>query len=112
MDEEYIVNSYDMVVHLVTAADGAEKFYKFGYTTDDHGNSVYRSEPPERARALDGALRDVWSNHPRHVIVGNTDGGMKAKTQKVIEESWLSVSTIILKPESGIQRSFDPVHAI
>jgi hypothetical protein len=86
MDEEYILKSYDMVMHLVTAADGAERFYKYGYTTDDQGNSVYRGEPPEHARELDRKLKDVWSKHSHQVIVPNTDGGMKAKMQKVIEE--------------------------
>lgn len=86
IDEDYILKSYDMVVHLVTAADGAEKFYKHGFTTDDAGHDVYRAETPERARALDRNLKTVWSKHPNHVIVENTESGMKGKVQKVVDE--------------------------
>ena len=33
----YILSRYDAVVHMDTAAKGAEKFYKFGKTVDDSG---------------------------------------------------------------------------
>jgi len=46
LTEEYIDARYDLVLHLVTAADGAEKFY----TT---ANNAARSETPEQARQLD-----------------------------------------------------------
>ena len=40
------------VIHLVTAADGAEKHYKFGHTTDDAGLAVFRRETPAIAREV------------------------------------------------------------
>merc|ERR1712072_1235079 len=46
LTEEYIDSRYDLVSHLVTAAEGAEKFY----TT---ANNAARSETPEQARQLD-----------------------------------------------------------
>ena len=41
-NEEYILKRYDGVVHLETAAKGAEKFYKNGWTVDDMGKKVFR----------------------------------------------------------------------
>lgn len=69
-----LVSRYDMVLHLVTAADGAEKFY----TTS---NNAVRTETPEQARALDAKMIDVWGGHSRHVIVRNK-GGFKEKLEE------------------------------
>jgi len=57
---------YDLVIHLVTAADGAEKFYTLS-------NNTARSESPELARELDQKVRECWVSHPRLVVVGNED---------------------------------------
>lgn len=81
IDEEYILKRYDAVVHLVTAADGAEQFYKWGETTDDSGNTVIRSEPPQIARELDQKLQQAWKGHKKHVIIKNTSDGFTAKLQ-------------------------------
>jgi len=53
MCNEELIDRYDMVLHLVTAADGAEKFY----TTD---NNTARIETPEQARALDRKMEGCW----------------------------------------------------
>lgn len=45
---------YNQVVHLTTAANGAEEFY----TTDDH---IIRAEGPELARQLDDKVAQVRS---------------------------------------------------
>ena len=70
--EDYLLGRYDGVVHLVTSADGAEKFYKWGKTVDDGGNAVFRRESPDEARALDKTMQKVWRNHPMHTVVTNT----------------------------------------
>ena len=57
IDEQYLLNRYDGVVHLVTAADGARDFYKSGNTIDDSGRPVIRHETPEEAGAGEGARR-------------------------------------------------------
>lgn len=49
--------SDDGVLHLVTAADGAPEYYKYGKVTDDSGNVVIRHETPEQAVALDVQTR-------------------------------------------------------
>ena len=38
--EDYLLGRYDVVIHMTTAADGAEQFYKWGWQTDDSGNKV------------------------------------------------------------------------
>lgn len=56
---------YDAVIHLVTAADGAEAFY----TT---ANNAARWETPEQARAIDHRLREAWLGHPHLRVVDNS----------------------------------------
>jgi CYTH domain-containing protein/predicted ATPase len=70
---------YDAVVHLVTAADGAESFY----TT---ANNTARTETPEQARTIDRKLRESWLGHPHLRIIDNsTDfaGKMKRVLQAI-----------------------------
>lgn len=57
-------NRYNQVVHLVTAAVGAEQFY----TLD---NNVARSENVEEAKIKDARTREVWVGHPYVDIVDN-----------------------------------------
>ena len=58
------LNSYDMVIHLVTAANGAEEAYTLS-------NNAARSETPEEARQLDVRTLAAWTGHPHMVIIGN-----------------------------------------
>eukprot|EP00928_Gymnodinium_smaydae_P064584 TRINITY_DN4786_c2_g3_i1.p1 TRINITY_DN4786_c2_g3~~TRINITY_DN4786_c2_g3_i1.p1 ORF type:complete len:338 (-),score=70.48 TRINITY_DN4786_c2_g3_i1:377-1390(-) len=87
--EEYMMARYNMVVHLVTAADGAVEFYKWGKTTDDSGNVVIRGERPEEAVALDKRVRAAYSNHPRLALISNGPDGFEGKlrrcTQAILE---------------------------
>lgn len=67
---------YEAVIHLVTAADGAEAFY----TTE---NNAVRTETPELARMLDRKVRDAWVGHPcLRVIDNSTD--FQEKVQRVV----------------------------
>lgn len=50
---------YDLVIHLVTAAKGAEEFYT-------QSNNEARRETIEEARFLDGLTELVWSGHHNH----------------------------------------------
>ena len=56
---------YNAVFHLVTAAEGAERFY----TLD---NNDARTETPEEARRLDHLSRAAWLGHPKHFVFDNT----------------------------------------
>lgn len=59
-----LLGRYDAVFHLVTAAQGAERFY----TLD---NNQARSESPVEARDVDERLVASWNGHPRHYIIDN-----------------------------------------
>mmetsp|Transcript_11041 Transcript_11041/g.21144 ORF Transcript_11041/g.21144 Transcript_11041/m.21144 type:complete len:162 (-) Transcript_11041:260-745(-) len=72
--EATILERYDGVVHMCTAAKGAEKYYKWGWQTDDSGKKVYRRESPEQARELDDKMIACWKGHPRHIIIENQAG--------------------------------------
>lgn len=63
--EEIRDNRYDAVIHLVTAADGAEKFYTLE-------NNSARSETPEVAKWVDKRTQEVWNGHPNFKIISNT----------------------------------------
>jgi thymidylate kinase len=68
---------YDAVIHLVTAAIGAEKFY----TTE---NNATRHEGLNEARDLDFKVLNAWVGHPRIRIIDNSTD-FKTKIQRVEE---------------------------
>ncbi|KAI9136438.1 AAA domain-containing protein [Paraphysoderma sedebokerense] len=70
-------NRYDCVVHLVTAADGAEAFYQ-------NENNNIRSEGIELARQIDSVIKNAWIGHPYYTIIDNTTNFDK-KCHRVIE---------------------------
>ncbi len=70
---------YDAVFHLVTAADGAPKYYSLV------GNKA-RSETKEQAIALDKKTREAWEGHPHLRIIDNKNLSFKRKLQKLIAE--------------------------
>ncbi len=71
-----LLTRYQMILHLVTAAKGAEEFYTLA-------NNEARVEPPEVARSLDETTLNCWIGHPNlHVIANNQD--FKSKMDQVI----------------------------
>ncbi len=56
---------YEAVIHLATAAEGAEQHY----TT---ANNAARTETPEQARRLDARIRDAWIGHPHLRVIDNS----------------------------------------
>ena len=86
----------DCVIHLVTAADGAEPFYTLGKDVSacvlfgsmifpyhlikvltckecgaDVENNGVRTENPETARKLDAKIKHNWVGHPHLYVAGN-----------------------------------------
>ncbi|MDE1874607.1 MAG: AAA family ATPase [Patescibacteria group bacterium] len=57
---------YAGVIHLVTAADGAEDSYTLT-------NNAQRKESPEEARAVDRRTQEAWLGHSHLAIVPNRD---------------------------------------
>jgi predicted ATPase len=73
---------YDAVIHMVTAAIGAESFYNLENTA--------RTETIEQARAIDEVLRQKYVGHPKLKIVNN-DTPFQEKVDKV----WTFISELI-----------------
>lgn len=63
---------YEAVIHLMTAAEGAEQFYQ----TE---NNSARSENLEEAREIDRRLINAWVGHPQFNIIKNKKKGFKTK---------------------------------
>jgi len=73
-NENTFLNRYDQVIHLVTAADGAEKFY----TTS---NNAVRKESPKEAIELDNKVKACWKAH-KHLSVIDNSGDFSQKLEK------------------------------
>ena len=56
---------YDLVIHLTTAAYGAEKFYTLA-------NNVVRTENIAEARILDDTIKEVWKPHHDVRVIDNS----------------------------------------
>lgn len=86
---------YDAVIHLMSAASGAEE----AYTTE---NNKARTETPEQARAVDQLLHNVWTGHP-HLRVIQSCTEFSDKFRNVLE----SVYRVVGIPEPiEIERKF------
>jgi len=87
MVEIKMLARYTGVIHLQTAAIGAEKHYKSGDTTDDAGNKVFRRESPEEAKTLDANVAECWSKHKNLVKVENDASwtSVDSKWEKALE---------------------------
>lgn len=55
---------YDQVIHMITAADGADQYYNL------KGNAA-RSEAVADAIDLDKKLRNSWMAHPNYFLISN-----------------------------------------
>ena len=70
-------DSYDGVIHMRTAALGAEQFY----TT---ANNSARTETLEQARALDEKTLQAWIGHPHLRVIDNSTD-FQAKLSRVVQ---------------------------
>ena len=80
------IDRYDMVIHLVTAAKGAEKFYTLE-------NNEARTETPEIARFLDKKTHEEWMIHPNLTVIDNSLPGFQNKLNRVVN----AVSSLVHK---------------
>ncbi len=72
---EDVMARYDLVIHLVTAADGAEAFY----TT---ANNATRTETPEKAKENDKRVQMAWEGHNNWKRVANAGKTFKEKVNE------------------------------
>ena len=79
INERLLCERYDAVLHLVTAAAGAERFYTLE-------NNLARTESVEEARKQDIQTQKAWAPHPRFYVVDNAgNGGFEGKLERVVE---------------------------
>ena len=78
-NEETVRNRYDAVLHLVTAANGAEEHYTLS-------NNPARSEDIEKARALDDAVLSLWVG-TQHLRVFDNRGDFRDKLGRLLAET-------------------------
>lgn len=95
LNESQLMNRYDAVIHLKTAADGAEEFYS-------NENNPARYETAEQARLIDNEILNVWTGHSKLKIISN-DGGFSKKIDDVLNNICLILG--IPKPLE-IERKF------
>ncbi|XP_066594018.1 TRPL translocation defect protein 14 isoform X2 [Prorops nasuta] len=70
-------NRYNQIIHMVSAANGAEDFY----STEEH---ACRSEGVELARELDHKAASAWIGHPYFDVIDNSQD-FESKICRMIE---------------------------
>lgn len=78
LSEIELMDAYNLVLHLTTAALGATEFYTLA-------NNQARTETVEEAIALDRKTLEAWVGHPNLKIIDN-DCDFEGKMEKVIDE--------------------------
>ena len=66
---------YDGIIHLVTAADGAEEFY-------NQNNAARYESQLDQARYIDNKLRESWVGHPKYNIIDNNTKNFQEKMER------------------------------
>ena len=80
---QQLIDRYDAVLHLVSAADGAEKFYTT--TTNSQRAEQKNEEGLRMARELDKKVINAWSGHPHLRVINNHDD-FDTKLNRVLKE--------------------------
>ena len=76
LSDATMLQRYDLVLHLTTAADGAEEHYEFG----PGSKNPARFHDPAGARLADSLFKTIYAAHPRRFIVPNfTDWSSKLR---------------------------------
>lgn len=77
LNEIDLLDRYDMVIHLVTAADGCSQYYTLE-------NNEARSESIEEAIELDRKTLNTWIGHNNLVVIDNSTN-FEEKINRVID---------------------------
>ena len=110
LSEVNVRDRYNGVIHLVTAAEGAEEYY-----TGE--NNAARLESPEEARTIDRKTIESWLGHPHFKIIDNrTDFEGKIKRTFETISELLGIHIPLDKKEKYLVRSLEydklPTHQI
>jgi len=71
---EHHYQRYTAVIHLITAADGAQEYYT-------RWPEAHRPEQIEDAIRLDRFLQRIWNNHPNYFLIDNEERDWKMKSK-------------------------------
>ena len=93
LNEMELSSSYDMVIHLVTAAKGAKEHY----TT---ANNSARTETVEEALKMDKKTLEAWVGHKRIEIIGN-EGSFDDKIHNVKNSNTTNIKNNFKWQENG-----------
>jgi len=89
--ESALHRRYAAIIHMVTAADGAERFF-------GNASNPVRKEDPERARQFDQALQQAWSGHKRFIKIDNGYTDFDAKLDAATNAAWDVIESERKKP--------------
>ena len=81
-----LLGRYDMVLHLQSAAIGAEEFYT-------RANNSARRESVDEAKALDIQILRVWKEHPNLYVIAN-------EKEKSFDDKMQAVCNVVMKHTS------------
>lgn len=87
-----IFSRYDLIIHMVSAADGAEEFY----STDSNHE---RMESAEEARFIEKRTLHAWDGHPNRICIDNSTG-----IDEKIERVWQSLEKSLSEYEKSSGR--------
>ena len=82
-DTSKLRNRYDAVLHMVSAADGAEQYYTTA--TNAARYEQMNEEGLRIARELDKKVIKAWTGHPHLRVINNNDD-FNAKLNRVLKE--------------------------
>lgn len=91
---------YDMVIHLVTSANGAAEFY--------NSDNEARFESIEEAIKTDNRIQRVWMKHPAFAIIDNSEKGFYKKLARVFNR----IGHFMNIPEKNFVRKYLLKHHI
>ncbi|KAK3084393.1 hypothetical protein FSP39_012821 [Pinctada imbricata] len=93
-------NRYNQIIHMVSAANGAEAFY----TLDGHKT---RHEGMEMARTLDKITAEAWVGHPYYDVIDNSTG-FESKVTRMISRvcERLGIDAGDRLSENSVKRKF------
>ena len=91
-DPNRLRQRYDAVLHLVSAADGAEQYYTLATNANRYEQA--NEEGLQLARDLDKKVNRAWKGHPHLRVINNHDD-FDAKINRVI----LEISNVLGLPQ-------------
>jgi len=87
-----------MVLHLKTAADGAERHFPDERLYGDAAVAVSAASPRDallaRAREIDARVSRAWERHPNRHVVDNAEPGFESKLGAVLGH----VASLVVPP--------------